>query len=413
VTEMLEAAAATVLVNSFMSSAASAGVAAVVSRILSGRWSLQRMADALAAGVAVVSCGGPSLHGWHCLALGVAAGLLYLGLRNVLLRLTFPDNGHLTGIVTGGTLGLLLTPALLFSAHNSWPRRLGWHAVGCMALAAWGFVLTAAALLTLHTLKLIMLPQEDLSEEGLDAVYTRERVDPGRSASGQCCNRHSCRSHKGKLSSAVFPGLPPPITDDTRPRRVSVVQLETPKVLAPPPNIVVNSLKSPPRYSSRSGIDASDFSPPVDAPVRLLSSTTMLPTDAPPPPMTTFNAAATAPTALIPKAPPLPPPPTSSVGNGKAPISRRQHQQEHLAPPGGGRPVAVTRNNIHAGLNTLKPLPQDAKRRESLSVRRKVTPLINSSNPINSSNQISSSNKINSSTQMKSTDSNNNKSKGY
>ena len=37
--------------------------------------------------------------------------------------------------------------------------------------------------------------------------------------------------------------------------------------------------------------------------------------------------------------------------------------------------AAPSRMSVHAGLRTLKPLPVDAKRRESLAVRRKVTPL--------------------------------------
>ena len=48
-----------------------------------------------------------------------------------------------------------------------------------------------------------------------------------------------------------------------------------------------------------------------------------------------------------------------------------------FAPSGSSVPeVAVpSRMSVHAGLRTLKPLPVDAKRRESLAVRRKVTPI--------------------------------------
>jgi len=354
------------VVNCMLASAASAAVAVGASRLASGRWSVRRITEALTAGVAVVSCGGGALGGWHCLVLGASAGALYLTLRNVFPRLNIPDLGaQIAGSTASGTLSLLVTPALLFSARPSWPHRLAWNVVGTLVMASWGFILTLVAVVPLQKLNLLRQSPEDNAEDGLDGAYTRERVV---SILPIVRDRNSCRDCGiPKRSAALFPGR-----DETKPIRVSVSQLETPRVLAPTPS--AKSLKSPPRYS-RAGTEVHDGA-------RRLSK--ILDTDpdpfqanspirgSPSMPLTTFNA--TSPATFIPQAPPLPPP--GSVSQVLPPVPKIMIGHQGQRPPA----PTMTRKNIHAGLKTLRPLPQDAKRRESLEVRRKVTPLPNDPN---------------------------------
>lgn len=136
-----------VLFSVLLSCAGSSCSSILLSRLFTNQWSLYRTRGAFMVGLAVISSAADKVDPWAALIMGFIAGFIYIGGRNVLIKVKIDDPTDAISVhALGGFCGMVLAPVfaqdgLLLAQSHQAVHYICWNLVGAACQTIWPFTL--------------------------------------------------------------------------------------------------------------------------------------------------------------------------------------------------------------------------------------------------------------------------------
>ena len=142
-------------------------------------WSLSRIINGCLAGMVAVCAGCNKYYPWIAGIIGCVAGIIYISLSLLMVKLKIDDPLDAVAVHAGsGLWGLLAAPlfrtdGLILSGSADSLNMLIWNAVGGAVLAAFHAITSGILFIGLHKLDLFRVPP-DAEKKGLDILKHNE-----------------------------------------------------------------------------------------------------------------------------------------------------------------------------------------------------------------------------------------------
>ena len=146
---------------------------------IGGKWSLSRIINGCLAGMVAVCAGCNKYYPWISGIIGCVAGIIYVSLSLLMVKLKIDDPLDAVAVHAGsGLWGLLAAPlfrtdGLILKGSSESLNMLIWNAVGAAVLAAWHAITSGILFIGLHKLDLFRVPAS-AEKQGLDILKHNE-----------------------------------------------------------------------------------------------------------------------------------------------------------------------------------------------------------------------------------------------
>lgn len=201
-----------ILQNCFIGIACGGITTIILSRLITGQWSIYRLYSGMLSSIVMCSGGGYLLHNWQCALLGIFSGFMYILSRNTFLYIGVIDPSDVFSTYgTSSLISLFITPIITMHPRLSgeWYMRLAWNVIGAITMIGWGTIITFLVFILLA--KFDLIGQTALFLDGIDRQQMREQmisrltgIENGFSKlNTKRHHSHACRDFKSPISSPL------------------------------------------------------------------------------------------------------------------------------------------------------------------------------------------------------------------